>query len=83
MASFLKENPTSILTLYGHTDIFGDREHNMDLSKARAFKIQRWLSMYGIHPKRITCKWYGPDKPLKPKGDSTNRRVEAKLECKS
>ncbi len=83
LANFLKENPASTLVLHGHTDIFGDKEHNMELSKARVIKVQRWLSMYGIHPKRIACKWYGPEKPLKPEGDPINRRVEANLKCKS
>lgn len=81
LASYLKENPKAKLILYGHTDIFGNKAYNMELSKSRVFKVQRWLSMYGIHPKRIECKWYGPDKPLKPEGDPANRRVEAQLNC--
>lgn len=81
LAVYLKNNPSTKLTLYGHTDVFGPKERNMELSKARVIKIQRWLSMYGIHPKRINCQWFGPDKPLKPEGDPINRRVEARLEC--
>lgn len=81
LAAHLKNNPATQLTLYGHTDVFGPKERNMELSKARVIKIQRWLSMYGIHPRRISCKWFGPDQPLKPEGDPVNRRVEARLEC--
>lgn len=81
LAAYLKENPTATVTLYGHTDVFGDKESNMDLSKARVIKIQRWLSMYGIHPKRISCEWFGSDQPIKPEGDPVNRRVEARLVC--
>ncbi len=78
---YLKEHPKATLTLYGHTDIFGSEEENMDLSKARVFKVQRWLSMYGINPKRIDCQWYGPQKPLEAAGSPKNRRVEARLNC--
>lgn len=81
LATALKKNPAYKLTLYGHTDVFGNKERNMELSRARVIKIQRWLSMYGIHPRRIDCKWYGSEKPIKPKGDPSNRRVEARLEC--
>lgn len=81
LAAHLKNNPATKLTLYGHTDVFGSKERNIELSKARVVKVQRWLSMYGIHPRRISCKWFGPDQPLKPEGDPINRRVEARLDC--
>jgi outer membrane protein OmpA-like peptidoglycan-associated protein len=81
LIAYLKEHPQASITIFGHTDIHGNKEKNLDLSKARAYKIQRWLSMYGIHPKRITCKWYGPDRPIYPEGDPRNRRVEARLDC--
>ncbi|MCH2021339.1 MAG: OmpA family protein [Saprospiraceae bacterium] len=79
--NYMKEHPKSTLMLYGHTDIFGPKEFNMELSKARVLKIQRWLSMYGIKPYRINYEWYGPNKPLDPKGNPINRRVEIKVKC--
>lgn len=78
---YMKDNPASTLVLYGHTDIFGPKERNMDLSKARVVKVQRWLSMYGIHPRRITYEWFGPEQPLNPEGSAINRRVEIKVNC--
>ena len=79
--NYMKEHPESSLMLYGHTDIFGPKEFNMELSKARVIKIQRWLSMYGIKSYRINYEWYGPDKPLDPNGNPINRRVEIKVKC--
>ncbi len=79
---YMKEHPLAQLTLYGHSDVFGDKERNLDLSKARAVKVQRWLSMYGINPKRIDYKWFGGTQPVKPEGDAINRRIEIKLDCK-
>lgn len=79
--NYMKANPSSTLMLYGHSDVFGPKERNMDLSKQRVVKIQRWLTMYGIKQHRINYEWYGPDKPLIPEGDISNRRVEIKLSC--
>ena len=55
----------------------------MELSKARVVKIQRWLSMYGIHPDRIDLQWFGSEKPLFIEGNPKNRRVEFKIICQS
>ena len=78
---YMKENPESSLILYGHTDVFGPRERNMELSRQRVLKIHRWLVMYGIPTRRITYEWFGPDKPLDPEGNPINRRVEFKVNC--
>jgi outer membrane protein OmpA-like peptidoglycan-associated protein len=79
--NYMKEHPKSTLKLYGHSDVFGPEERNMELSKQRVIKLQRWLSMYGIKHHRIEYEWFGPHKPLVPEGDISNRRVEIKLEC--
>lgn len=78
---YMRNHPKSHLNLYGHSDVFGSEERNMDLSKARVVKIQRWLSMYGIKGYRIDYEWFGSEKPLVSEGDIINRRVEIKLTC--
>lgn len=78
---YLKEHPEATVTIYGHSDIFGDEERNIELSKKRAIKVQRWLSMYGINPRRIDYEWFGPKHPLLKEGGAANRRVEARLQC--
>lgn len=78
---FMEKNPNSKLTVIGHTDIFGDKDRMKELSKKRAYKVQRWLSMMGISPWRIEIEYYGLEKPLLPKGSPLNRRVEIKLSC--
>lgn len=79
--NYMKKNPNSKIILYGHTDVFGDEEKNIDLSKQRVVKIQRWLSMYGIKGHRIDYEWLGSKEPLVPEGDPINRRVEVKVIC--
>lgn len=78
---YMREHPESRLSLMGHADIFGDKERNKELSKHRVEKLQRWLSMYGIHPRRIDLFWYGSERPLIKEGSVKNRRVEIKLIC--
>jgi len=79
--NYMKAHPSSTLTLYGHTDVFGSKERNMELSKQRVIKIQRWLTMYGIKHHRINYEWFGPDQPINPEGDPINRRVEIRVNC--
>lgn len=78
---YLRENPEATITLYGHSDIFGNKDRNMELSKQRVLKIQRWLTMYGIKQHRISYEYSGPDKPLVKEGSILNRRVEIKISC--
>jgi outer membrane protein OmpA-like peptidoglycan-associated protein len=77
----MKAYPNTTLTLYGHTDVFGPAERNMELSKQRVIKIQRWLSMYGIKAHRINYEWFGAARPLVEGGGISNRRVEIKMSC--
>lgn len=78
---YMRQHPKSTLKLYGHSDVFGPEDRNMELSKQRVIKIQRWLTMYGIKAHRIDYEWFGPKQPLKPEGDIINRRVEIKINC--
>lgn len=79
--NYMHENPNTTITLYGHTDIFGDKEENKELSKQRVYKIFRWLNSIGIKSKRINYEWFGSDQPLIEDGSPDNRRVEIKLHC--
>ncbi|MCP4443506.1 MAG: OmpA family protein [Aureispira sp.] len=78
---YLHENPTATVKLFGHTDVFGSPEKNMDLSKQRVYKVFRWLSGMGISSKRIDYEWFGPSQPIVKEGDAINRRVELIISC--
>jgi outer membrane protein OmpA-like peptidoglycan-associated protein len=78
---YMKAHPSTTLTLYGHTDVFGEEERNLELSKERVVGIQRWLSSKGIQASRIQYEWFGSLHPLHPAGSLENRRVEIKLTC--
>jgi outer membrane protein OmpA-like peptidoglycan-associated protein len=78
---FLRENPKATATIIGHSDIFGMKEKNLELSRQRAYKVQRWLSMMGISPFRINVEFYGGQQPIVKEGSALNRRVELFIKC--
>jgi len=78
---FLRANPKATVTIIGHSDVFGTKERNLELSKQRALKVQRWLSMMGISAFRINVEYYGAQQPIKKEGSPLNRRVEIFIKC--
>jgi OOP family OmpA-OmpF porin len=70
------------IEISGHTDIKGDRDHNLDLSRRRAESVKKYLVEHGIDETRITTVGHGPDKPVDTndteKGRANNRRIEFK-----
>ena len=64
----------------GHTDNTGTREHNQQLSEARANAVKSWLVGAGVRADRMTAKGFGQDRPLAPNvtaaNKAKNRRVQ-------
>jgi outer membrane protein OmpA-like peptidoglycan-associated protein len=64
----------------GHSDLFGERDYNHELSSQRARKVREFLSARGVDPKRLQTEGLGETRPLVLKGDKraqqVNRRVE-------
>lgn len=81
LVDYMKQNQNSSITIYGHTDIFGNANKNLALSKKRALKILHWLSNKGIAQNRIKIQALGGSQPIIAEGDAINRRVEFKIEC--
>ena len=59
--------------IQGHTDNTGTREHNQQLSDARAQSVKAWLVAAGIDSARLTAKGFGQDRPLAPNVTAANR----------
>jgi outer membrane protein OmpA-like peptidoglycan-associated protein len=79
----LKDYPDVKIEIDGHTDDVGERNANIDLSKARAESVRKYFIDHGVPEARMTANGFGPDKPVadnKTKaGKAKNRRVEIKL----
>ena len=83
LADLFKAKPKYMLLIEGHTDNVGNRNNNLTLSKNRSTAVKTYLQGKGIDGKRITVKYYGPDKPIADnateEGRQRNRRVEMKV----
>ncbi|MCF8254201.1 MAG: OmpA family protein [Bacteroidia bacterium] len=80
----MKENPTYVLFIGGHTDNIGEDEMNMTLSQDRATEVSKYLITHGVDPLRVNAKGYGETSPVDTNdsvnGRTRNRRVEFKVE---
>ncbi len=82
-ASFLKGQPSLVITLEGHTDEVGSAEYNLMLGDRRARQIKYQLVTRGVKAGRIAVVSYGETRPKDPhhtqEAYSHNRRVELKV----
>jgi len=84
IAQLLKENPSIIVEVAGHTDERGSYEYNMKLSQARAEAVVNYLIKKGIDPRRLIPRGYGESQPIIPNAKTEaehqmNRRVEFRI----
>lgn len=81
--NILKENPSMVIQLEGHTDYVGDAKENMRLSQARVDAVKDHLVANGIQKNRVKTKAFGGTQPLSrddtPEGHRMNRRVELRI----
>lgn len=79
-AIFMKENPTVVVSIDGHTDNRGDAQENLALSTERAFSVKEYLERQGVKGSRLKWHGYGESKPLSTNdtaaGRANNRRTE-------
>src|SRR5205814_1537643 len=67
IADVLSRTPTiRRVEIQGHTDNTGTREHNQQLSDARAASVKTYLANAGVDAGRLVSKGYGQDRPLAP-----------------
>ncbi|MDY7574943.1 OmpA family protein [Actimicrobium sp. CCI2.3] len=76
----LNDNPSTVVTIVGHTDNTGSPAVNNPLSVDRASKTRDYLISRGIAPGRFTIEGRGANDPIASNNDSNgrarNRRVE-------
>ena len=80
----LKEDPNTVVELWGHTDSVGPARYNLQLSRERAAAVVRYLvQKYGIGTHRISGVGFGEEGPVadnnSPKGQAQNRRVVVRI----
>ncbi len=71
-----KHTPLTV-SLFGHTDYYGDKTYNINLSKKRVSFIKEYLIKKGLRIRKIN--FYGEEKPLY-KNANKNRRVDVVID---
>lgn len=76
----MKKVENTSFEILGHTDDVGDRDFNLKLSLERAESVKAWLVKNGIAADRLTAKGIGPDQPLVPNTNESNRQKNRRVE---
>ncbi len=80
LVGWMKDYVTMEIGLEGHTDVVGDRDANMQLSKDRVDEVKKYLVSKGIGANRITATGFGATKPIIAKGTDEERKVNRRVE---
>ncbi|MCH8330868.1 MAG: OmpA family protein, partial [Bacteroidetes bacterium] len=77
---FLGNNPSIKISINGHTDIIGDKEENVVLSRNRAKSVVDYLLAKKISSNRLKYEGFGQEQPIASnktdEGRALNRRTE-------
>lgn len=84
VATFMRQYPSTKVTIEGHCSKTGSYEHNLTLSQNRANAVTSLLSeRFGIDSERLTAIGYSYDRPVDPThtqmAHTRNRRVIAEV----
>jgi len=82
LVATLKQYPDMVIEVSGHTDNQGSRDLNVKLSEERAITVKDYLVNHDIESRRISCKGYGPDKPISSNNTEDQRRLNRRVEFK-
>ena len=64
LAQFLQLNPRRVVRIEGYTDSRGDKQENLELSRARAQTVADILVDLGVDAKRLEVVGHGEDFPI-------------------
>lgn len=80
LATSLKNNPQTNISIIGHTDSTGTASYNQTLSERRASSVKSYLVDNGVTGSRLSTTGKGKNEPIAsnstPDGRAQNRRVE-------
>lgn len=83
LVNMMKENPSMVIQLEGHTDYVGLANDNLRLSQRRVESVKNYLSSKGVAKSRVKTKAFGGTQPLSrdntPEAHRLNRRVEVRI----
>jgi hypothetical protein len=80
VATYLKDNPATVVRIEGHCDHCGTTEHNLFLGDRRAHVVRTELLRRGIHPARVDAISFGKERPVDPGHGSAARKKNRRAE---
>lgn len=80
LVTMMQDNPTMEIRLEGHTDIIGDHDANLQLSKDRVDACRAYLVRQGTASVRIQTIGYGDTRPILTKGTDEERKINRRVE---
>jgi OmpA-OmpF porin, OOP family len=80
LVTLMQDNPNMTIRLEGHTDIIGDKEANLQLSKDRVWNVRKYLVKKNIDQVRIEAVGYGDTRPIVTKGTDEDRKINRRVE---
>jgi len=82
IVSLMKDRPSILVELAGHTCDIGEESYNLRLSERRAKAVKRYLTDKGIPNERIDVVFFGETKPAVPNSNTANRKKNRRVEFK-
>ncbi|WP_300368951.1 OmpA family protein [Hydrogenimonas sp.] len=79
LVDVLKNYPSTIVQVVGHTDSRGSYDYNLKLSQKRAFSVANLLKNLGVQ-NRIYARGCSFNKPLVPNDSPTNMAINRRVE---
>ncbi|MDY0249222.1 MAG: OmpA family protein [Pseudomonas sp.] len=80
IADYLKEDPTvNRIELDGHSDSWGNRLSNREVSRQRALTVKQFFIDQGVPEEHIVVRFHGERYPLKPNNSEANRELNRRV----
>lgn len=80
LLKLLRNHPTMIIEISGHTDSTGDFDYNLFLSQRRAKSVVDFLIKHGISPSRTLYKGFGSTKSISSNDNENGRQMNRRVE---
>jgi outer membrane protein OmpA-like peptidoglycan-associated protein len=78
----MRQNPSLVVEIAGHTDSDASETHNQTLSQHRAEAVVDYLLAAGIERARMVAAGYGESRPVAPNDSPANKQLNRRTECK-
>ncbi len=80
LSDIMKNNPSLVIEIRGHTDSVGDQKYNLALSERRAMAVSSYLNAQGVSNLRARFKGFGSILPIASNEDEYGRQLNRRVE---